>query len=469
MNAQLIDARTDAHLWADSFDGDASDIFALQASLAQKIAAALKATLTPGERTLIERRPTQNQEAYDLYLRARVMQEEQGESGSLGDYEKILAVYQQAAAKDPTFALPHVQSAIVHLIVYWIANLDPSRERMTRAKAAVDAAVRLAPDAPETHLALGAYHYRVELDWNRALAEFRAAESSLPNQAQLCYWLAVTHRRLGNWSEALGYFERAAVLNPRELAVITNHSGFLTDLRRWGQARDTSVKYLRYFSSNRELLTEQARATFALDGDRAAWAHATEALPPDSFKASAVGDKYRATLARGDLGAADQVLAGAGLATLVEFERHVINDPVTFHRAYIAFVRGERDVAERLADQAIAFYRNTQWNVRQTPWVRMRIAQAEAWAGRADSAGRDAEAAFTAMTAQDAFDSVVLREYLGEVNIATGRREGALACLREMMIQPCALSPNDIRIHPLWSRLKDDPRFEEILKSAKAL
>ena len=469
MNAQLIDARTDEHLWADTFDGDTSDIFALQASLAQKIAGALKATLTPGERALIERRPTQDQEAYDLYLRARAMFQERGERGNVADYEHIIAVYEQAVARDKAFALAQSQVALVHSIMYWFGFLDPTPARAEKMKAAVDAAVRLAPDAPETHLALGAYHYRVSRDWSRALAEFRLAEAGLPNDAQLIFWLAITHRRLGKWPEALGYFTQSVRLNPRDFAPVGNYVGFLVSLRRWSQAADEANRFLDYFPAEGALLDNQAAARFALNGDRAAYANAIAALPRVPEDPSGVGDAFRAACLRGDYAAADRVLADAKLTALTERGSTVINDPVTFHRTQLAFLRGDSAAARQLADQAIAFYRESSWNSRQLTWVRMRIAMGNAWSGRADEAVREGEAALVDMSAQDSFDAPQLRRFLGEIYLAVGRRENAIALLQQMMSEPCALSPNAIRIDPLWSRLKDDPRFEEILRSAKPL
>ena len=105
----------------------------------------------------------------------------------------------------------------------------------------------------------------------------------------------------------------------------------------------------------------------------------------------------------------------------------------------------------------------------QQPWVQMRIALAEAWAGRPAEASRDAQLAMAEATARDSFDAVNLRGYLGEIYVSLGQREEAFACLRQMMREPFSLSPNEIRIDPLWSRLKADPRFEEILKSTKPL
>ena len=469
VTAQLIDARTDEHLWAETYDGDTGDIFALQAKLAQQIAAALKATLTGSERALIERRPTQNQEAYDLFLRARAMNQDQGERGAPEDFERTISVYEQAIAKDPSFALAQAQVALVHAIMYWFAYLDPTPARAARMKTTVDAAVRLAPDAPETHLALGAYHYRVNRDWSRALAEFRIAEDGLPNDAQVTFWLAITQRRLGNWSESLGYFERSVALNPRDFGPLSNYTGFLNDLRHFGMARDATARFLNYFPSDRLLLLTLADAQFALDGDRAAYAAAQVALPPPSVDPTGAGDRYRAALLRGDYPAADKVLADPQLTRILEPRANVIGDPPVFHRAYLAILRGESETARRFAGEAIAFYRTTTWNARQQPWVQMRIALAEAWSGRPDEALRNGQAALAAMTAQDAYDATLLRQLFGLILISLDRREEAITCLRQLMTEPCAMSPNDIRADPLWSRLKGDPRFEEILKSAKPL
>ena len=132
-------------------------------------------------------------------------------------------------------------------------------------------------------------------------------------------------------------------------------------------------------------------------------------------------------------------------------------------------MRGDKRAAAGYAEEAIAFYRAAKSNARQITWMQLRIAQAEAWAGRADDAVRDAQSAFAAMTAQDIYSAVLARRFLGTVYVATGRRDEALACLREMLDGPSAQSPNEIRFDPLWSRLKDDLRFEEILKSAKPL
>ncbi|MDP2138047.1 MAG: hypothetical protein Q8J74_09345, partial [Candidatus Didemnitutus sp.] len=472
VTAQLINATTDEHLWAETYDGELTDIFGLQARLAREIAAALKATLTAGEKSLIERRPTQNQEAYDLYLRARAMHQEVGERGGLLDYPRIITVYEEAIAKDPKFALAYAQVATVHSIMHWFGHLDPTPRRGELMKAAVDAAVRLAPDAPETHLALGAYHYRVRFNWAAALAEFKLAEQGLPNDAQLSFWLAITHRRLGRWSESMAHFDRSVGLNPRDFAAVENSSNFLLNLRRWDQADRASTRFLAYFPGDVGLLTNLAFVQYERSGDYAALIRAVEALPPANLDASGIGQQVFAATLRGDLAEADRMLAEIKPTVSIGsgwYDSSVVGEPAVFVRAKLAFLRGDGAATRRHAAEATAYYRDRNWNTRQQPWVRMRLAQTAALAGQAEEAIREAEGAIADMTAHDLFAVTSIRPDLGEVYLVLGRKENALAVLRQMMNEPCALSPQAIRTHPLWSRLKDDPRFEQILKSAKTL
>ena len=202
INVQLIDARTDAHLWAETFNKDLTDVFLIQAALTEEITSALKASLTAGERSLIARRPTESQAAYDLYLRARLLGQGLGLGATKEAYEAVIALYEQAAAADPKFALPHVQLSILHGTMYWFGALDATPKRRARVEAELETAKRLAPDAPETYLARGSFEYTCRNDWAQSLVEYRQAEAGLPNDAQLIYRIGIAHRRLGQMAEA---------------------------------------------------------------------------------------------------------------------------------------------------------------------------------------------------------------------------------------------------------------------------
>jgi TolB-like protein len=470
INAQLIDARSDAHVWAETFEGDASDIFALQARLAQEIAGALKAKLTAAERSLIGRRLTEDPVAYDLYLRARTAHQEIGEAArSVQTYEEVIALYQRAAQQDPTFALPHAQLTMVHSILYWFGRFDPSPARQALAKAALDNAVRLAPDAPETRLAMGAYHYRVFRDWQRAEQEFHSAEQGLPNDAQLCFWLAVTHRRLGQWAESLRYFERALMLNPREKASLVNYAEFLNDVRHFEKAAQVAARGLQTFPDEPALHLTLASAQFALQGAVTAFAQAlsnpVEAITPENRFSQA----YRAALLTDNAAEAERLIVAAPFNAVSEAQSNVIPIPLDYFRAEVAFVRGDRAQAKHAAERGIQFYQSGTWNDRQTQWVRMKVALLKAWSGRSDEAEAEGKDALAAMQRRDAYDATNLLIDYSLIQLAAGQHGEALATLGKIMTGPSVYSPGDFRHLPHWKPLRDNPKFETILRSARAL
>ncbi len=468
MNAQLIDARTDAHLWADTFDGDTSDIFALQASLAQKIAAALKATLTTSERTFIERRPTDNQEAYELYSRARLLQEKFGPFSAREDYEPVVALLEQAVAKDPAFALAFANLSTVHGLMYWFGHVDATPERRARAQAALEAARRLAPDAPETRVAQGAFAYTCNNDWPAALAEYALAEPSLPNDAQLQYRIGIAHRRLVQWPEAMRRFERSATLNPHDLSADSTLVDTALSLRRYEQTRDLATRFLTIFPDDWRLRSLFLRARFTLDGDRAALARDWAAPRPGADERARLQAVYETAVFVGDLAAAEHALADPRLTLLTTTGGTTVDSPA-LHRALVALARGQRESAAKFAGEALAFYRSRTWTPRQQPSILLDIAQAEACVGRAEDAIRDGRAALVQYYAMDAYSAAGGELRLGRIYALLDHRDEALAALRKVMGTADGVTPAEVRIDPGWARLKDDPRFEEILKSTKPL
>ena len=271
LNVQLIDARTDEHLWADSYTKDLTDVFTVQSELAAAVTSALKATLSPEEKSLIVRRPTENQEAYDLYLRARILDQNLGPTASREDYERSIGLYELAASKDPAFALPHVQASILHGTMYWFAVLDATAERRAKAQAELEAAKRLAPGAPETLLAQGSFDYACLNDWAKALAEYRAAEALLPNDAQVQYRIAMAHRRLGQWPKALDRIERSAALNPNDYTAISQLLGTVFSMRRYSQLLDLIERYRPALPDDRPMRMIAIRTRYEIDGDRNAF------------------------------------------------------------------------------------------------------------------------------------------------------------------------------------------------------
>ncbi len=464
---QLIEARSARQLWGDTFERELTDVFAIQSAIAQEIAGALKASLTPGEREQIAQKPTQNQEAYDLYLRARSLLESAPTNPPRETSEQAIIMLERAVTLDPNFAHAYVKLARVHSILYWFGSRDPTPERLAKTKAAVDAAIRLAPGLPDARMAQGIYYYRGLLDFGRALAEFRAVDASRPNDAEVLSWIALTERRLGRFAEALAHGEQSVALNPRDHAAGESLVNNLRVMRRYAAVRDSAARFRRFFPDSIRFQNAASRAQFELDGDAAAFLGRERAARLPEETVGKLRAHFALAMLAQDYAAAEQVLGDPRLEYLTTFD--VINEPVALAQANVAHLRNDRATARARADEAITALRNGKWSLRQEPYVRMAMARAHALAGRADDALRDASAAWEQIVAQDQSGAVALREEYAEVHLVLGRDADALNILRECFAGASRRGPQETRISPLWSRLKGDPRFEEILKSAKPL
>ena len=212
VNVQLIDATTQAHLWAEHYDRTLDDAFAIQSDVAQQIVAAVGGVLTSAEQGSLTVMPTQNAEAYRLYLQGR---EYAGRPGYLRqNFEAAQQLYERALALDPDFALAHVALAWIHGKMYW-EGLDPSPARAAHQREEAETALRLAPDLPQSHVAMGTAHYWGRRDYARALDEYAIAVKGLPNDASLWMMIGALNRRMGNWEKVFEAFDKAAGLDPR--------------------------------------------------------------------------------------------------------------------------------------------------------------------------------------------------------------------------------------------------------------
>lgn len=467
ITVELVDTQSGRQLWANQFNSEFSDVFAVQASIAREVAATLRATLTAREQTLIDRRLTTSPVAYELYLRARSLDEAM-DNQSRESMEHVVELYDRVVANDPGFALAFVQLARVHGLMYWFGSLDPTPARRVKVKAARDAALRLAPTAPETRLAVGAYIYYVENDWPRALAEFQTAEASLPNDSQLAYVIGNTHRRMGNLTAALAAYVRSVELNPRDQAARGQQMWTLSLLRRYAGIVSVGADYPTLFPTETEQLGFLAAARLELSRDRGAYLQAYSALPPGGADSLGLVKRYRLGLMRGDITEAERVL-GDPRVKAVACTAGVISEPVELHRALVAHLQGDREKARTQATETLAWFRGQTWTRRQEAWAAGSTALAHALAGHSDEAVRLATEAFKLQQERDACDAMYQRPDIARVFLALDRRAEALEILREMMREPCLIGPEQVRLDPFWSRLKDDPRFEEILKAAKPL
>src|SRR5438270_3632352 len=232
VNAQLIDARTDAHLWAQTYDRDLADVFAIQSEIAKAIADQLQAKLSPSEKNAIDRTPTVDVSAFDLYSRARTLLETRFFSDARANLLQAAELLNQAVARDPSFFDAYCQLAQAQDVLYF-AGYDHAPARLALAEAAIQSAFRLRPDAGEAHLARAWNLYYGYLDYDGALSELEVARESLPNDPRLFLLKGVIARRQGRWEESMRNFERAVDLDPRNLFVLQQTSLNYFFLRRY--------------------------------------------------------------------------------------------------------------------------------------------------------------------------------------------------------------------------------------------
>src|SRR6266403_4062668 len=218
VNAQLIDARVDKHLWAGTYDRELADVFAIETELAQAIAGELQAKLTTNEKAAIEEKPTQDLVAYDLYVRAvsLIYNAQVPSQANLVDRSEAVELLNKAVARDASFLLAYCQLAFLHDLIYQ-QEIDHSPARLTLAKSAIDSAFRLRPDSAEAHLALSWHLYWGYADFDSARTELALAKQSLPNNARAFELAGLIDRRQGRWADATQNLERACELDPRNL------------------------------------------------------------------------------------------------------------------------------------------------------------------------------------------------------------------------------------------------------------
>src|SRR5438105_1026935 len=237
VNAQLIDARNDAHLWAQTYDRDLADVFAIQSEIAKAIADQLQAKLSHNEKKAIEQPPTTDLAAFDLYTRAKSLLLTAGFSGTAEpDLLKAIELLDEAVKRDPSFFDAYCQLAYAHEYLYAATGSDRTPARLALAEAAVQAATRLRPDAAETHLARANYLYYGRRDYAGALAESESARRALPNDPSIFELTGYILRRRGQQEEGLQNLQRAVELDPRNFSILQQIALSYQGLGRYAEA-----------------------------------------------------------------------------------------------------------------------------------------------------------------------------------------------------------------------------------------
>jgi serine/threonine protein kinase/tetratricopeptide (TPR) repeat protein len=467
INVQLIDTRSDSHIWAEEYDRDVKDMFAVQSEIAQQVAERLHVRISPTERLAIERPPTANITAFDLYSRAKNLV--LAWNYNTIDRENLLRavdLLNQAVGHDATFFQAYCQLAWIHDQLYFF-GFDRTPERLVLAEAAIQAAFRLRPDSGEAHLTRGSHFYRGYLDYDHALAELEVARKSLPNDARLFELKGYVERRRpgGNQEEALRNLERAIDLDPRNVVVLQQTANSYDLLRRYADEEVMRDRALAIDPNNPDTKLLHAEVAFnwkaetrplhqTLDEIRAKDPAAIEHLA-DVWLECALAER-------------DPVLAGKALAALGE------NNVGAYTMQFSPrFVKGL--IARMTKDDANARTAFTAAHAEQEKLVQANPDNAgalcvlgliDAALGRKEEALREGRRAVELLpVAKDAINGRRVIAYLATIAGWIGDHNLACEQLAIASHPPSDLNYGELKLLPWWDPMRGDPCFEKIVAS----
>jgi TolB-like protein/class 3 adenylate cyclase/Flp pilus assembly protein TadD len=463
VNAQLIDARNDAHLWAQTYDRDLADVFAIQSEIAKGIADQLQAKISPSEKAAIERPPTTDLTAHDLYLRAQELFADTTDvihsREKLPQAERAL---NEAVARDPRFLLAWCLLAKVHGNTYW-QGYDHTPARLNLANAAVQTALRLQSDAGEAHLALADYYYHGFRDYERARSELAIARRTLPNNAEVFEYTGYIDRRQGRWEEGTRNLERAIELDPRNFFTLQQIALTYFQLRRYADVVRMYDRALTILPGDPGSRINRARTAFDSRGDVRPFLEMLATLNGEDPKVAADQDDPDLALCERTPAAAARALRNYPGEGVVQYG---VNIPHAYYEGLVARVQGDAAKAKAAFAVVRSELEKTLADQPDFPAALSLLGVIDAGLGRKDEAIREGRRACELLPiSKDAIDGPILTVNLAQIYVWTGEKNLAITELEAVTRVPSQLSYGLLKLNPVWDPLRGDPRFEKILAS----
>ena len=467
VNAQLVDARTERHLWAQTYDRELADVFAIQSEIAKAIAEQLQAKLSPGEKKAIEQPPTSDLTAFDLYTRAKDLHLTMSLSATATqDLPRAADLLNEAVARDPSFFQAHCLLAHTHDLLYYF-GVDHTPARLAQAEAAIEAAFRLRPDSGEAHLARAENLYRGYLDYDGALADLEIARQTLPNDPRVFELKGYIERRQGRWEEATRDLEHAIDLDPRDAFMVRRMARQYLFLRRY--AEEKAVLERALVIEPNDATTKVWRASVELD-----WKADTQPLHQiiESTRATnpaalpAISERWLicALAERDAIGAKDALIAAG------EDNAPLSDDAVQFSRPFLEGV-----IARMMKDDSKAWSAFIAARAQQEKIVLAQpnfgpplcvLGLIDAALGRREIALREARRAAELLPVEkDAIIGPLMLAYSAMIAAWVGDKDLACEQLAAAIRFPGALSYGQLKLLPFWDPLRGDPCFEKIVAS----
>jgi TolB-like protein/Tfp pilus assembly protein PilF len=462
INVQLIDANSDQHIWANDYDRDLTDVFAIQSDLAHEIANALQAKLSDTEKALMERKPTENGEAYLAFVQAHNLQNAVEDTSKLKQSEQL---YARAIELDPKFALAlarysYLESWLFHAI-------EPTRERRQKARSLAGQALQLQPDLPEAHLAMGFSYYYGDNNYDAALKEFEIARRGLPNESEVYLALGAIQRRQGKWAESTANLEKAASLNPKDSWPLQNLAFNYQMLRDFDAANKTIDRGLEVDPGGLGLWEMKSKLAIAEKGDLSVSEKAFQAVKSmpmnNEQKLRLAGSranvfllerKYQEGLREAE-SLPDDVLHAAfeqhlsDKYYLIGFARKALQDEAG---ARAAFLKAKGLLEAQLKESP------------DSPDTHILFAKVLAHLGEKDAALAEARRATELLPeSKDAFGGPEIAAGVAEVHAILGDNSRAIEILDGLLSRPSAVTVQGLKVSPIWDSLRNDPGFQALL------
>ena len=467
VNVQLIDATNDQHLWAEDYDGDLSDVFKIQTDLATKIATALQAKLSPTEKEHMERKPTENGDAYLTFVQAQnAFHDGMEDFGKLKEGEQM---YQRAIDLDPKFALAfagysQLESWIVH-------SYERTSERVAKARSLAERALALEPDLAEGHLALGFSYYYGDNNYDAALKEFQIARDGLPNDSGTYLALGAIERRQGKWAESTANLERAASLNPKDVWPLQNLV-FNYGMQRDFAAADNVVdRALQIQPENLTLWTIKAKLAISEKGDLTLGEKCLEKV-----KSAQLSSEEKLKVLGGNI---DFLFLQRKYKEVLDLAQNSPDEvfsvvPGALASKYFAIGLAQKGLGNNAEARPALLKAKTlaEQNAKQKPDeadARVQLAKIHAWLGEKEAALAESQRAMQLRPeSKDAFEGPQITAQVAEVCAILGDNDRAIELLDGLLNRPSEVSVSILKLNPAWDPLRKDPRFQALIDKHSA-
>jgi TolB-like protein/tRNA A-37 threonylcarbamoyl transferase component Bud32/Tfp pilus assembly protein PilF len=466
LNAQLIDTRTDTHVWAEEYDRDLSDVFAIQREIAQKVAEQLHAKVSSAEKSAIARAPTADIAAFDLYTHAKNLFLAATNSNS--GKEDLLAaadLLNQALARDPFYFEAYCQLGGIHDLLYILGH-DHSPRRLGLAEAAIDAALRLRPNTGEAHLARAANLYSGYLNYDEALTELELAHKSLPNDCRVSELVGLIENRRGKFEEAVPELEHAMELDPRNVYRLEQIAQTYFFLRHYPKVEAVYDRALAIEPNNVQVRTFRADLDVAWKADTRALHEVIDSLRDNNPRAlHEIADSWvGCALHDRDPTAAKAALIAAGENT--PLNEHAVHFSRSFVEGWIArFEQNELKARAAFESARAEQEKIVQAQPDYVPPLCV-LGVIDAALGRKQEALSECRRAVELLPVQkDAMNGPLMVQWFAISAAWVGEKDLAIEQLAAAVHVPGTLSYGNLKLLPFWDPLRGDPRFEQIVNS----